>query len=235
MPPFGVLALQGDFAAHAEALLGLGVSVREIRRVDELAGLAGLVLPGGESSTLLNLMGGLDTATSGSILFEEKDLTKMKRSDLAFHRRFSVGMVFQTFNLIHYRSALENVSLAITFGREPRNNRKKKAAKLLSSVGLEHRLHHKPAELSGGEAQRVAVARALANSPKVLLADEPTGNLDSATSKEIVELLQGLNQSQKLTVIMVTHEQDTAEAVSDKVIRLLDGKIEGATIQGGAS
>lgn len=190
---------------------------------------------GSGKSTLLNLIGGLDTATSGSILFEDKDLSTMKRSDLARHRRLSVGMVFQSFNLIHYRSAIENVSLALTFGREPRNGRKRKAAELLSSVGLEHRLDHKPAELSGGEAQRVAVARALANNPKLLLADEPTGNLDSSTSKEIVDLLTDLNRSQGLTVVMVTHEQDTADAVSDKVIRLLDGKVESETSRGGGA
>lgn len=181
---------------------------------------------GSGKSTLLNLIGGLDTATSGSILFAGKDLTTMKRAELARHRRYGVGMVFQSFNLINYRTALENVSLALTFGREPRSNRRKKAKELLAGVGLEHRLDHLPAELSGGEAQRVAVARALANNPTVLLADEPTGNLDSATSKEIIDLLLHLNKSQGLTVLMVTHEQDTAEAVSDNVIRLMDGRIE---------
>ena len=190
---------------------------------------------GSGKSTLLNLIGGLDSATSGSIVFQDKDLTKMKRADLARHRRYGVGMVFQSFNLIHYRTALENVSLALTFGREPRSSRKETAAGLLAGVGLEHRLDHRPAELSGGEAQRVAVARALANNPAVLLADEPTGNLDSATSKEIIDLLIQLNQSRGLTVIMVTHEQDTADAVSTKVIRLMDGRIESETRRGGGS
>jgi putative ABC transport system ATP-binding protein len=188
---------------------------------------------GSGKSTLLNLIGGLDTATSGHILFEDKDLARMKRSDLARHRRHSVGMVFQSFNLIPYRSALENVSLALTFGSVPRRDRRKRAARLLASVGLEHRLEHVPAELSGGEAQRVAIARALANSPTVLLADEPTGNLDSATSREIVDLLRHLNGSRGLTVLMVTHERDTAEAVSHKVIHVLDGLIERETVGGG--
>ncbi len=180
---------------------------------------------GSGKSTLLNLIGGLDTATSGTIFFEEKDLTRMSRSELALHRRFSVGMVFQSFNLIPYRSALDNVTLALTFGRVPRQERKQRAGQLLSSVGLGHRLKHVPGELSGGEAQRVAIARALANNPSVLLADEPTGNLDSSTSSEIVGLLQQLNRHNGLTVLMVTHEQDSAKAVSHQVIQLLDGKV----------
>lgn len=180
---------------------------------------------GSGKSTLLNLIGGLDTATSGKILFKDKNLTQMKRSDLAQHRRFSVGMVFQSFNLIPYRTALENVTLALTFGCIPRHKRKSIAERLLSQVGLEHRLHHKPSELSGGEAQRVAIARALANNPAVLLADEPTGNLDSLTAGEIIGLIQNLNRDHGLTVLMITHEQEIAEAVSHKVIHLLDGKI----------
>ena len=149
----------------------------------------------------------------------------MKRFDLAQHRRFAVGMVFQSFNLIPYRSALDNVVLALTFGVIPRPKRKFIAEGLLSQVGLEHRLHHKPSELSGGEAQRVAIARALANNPAVLLADEPTGNLDSLTSEEIIGLIRNLNRDHGLTVLMVTHEQETAKSVSHKVIHLLDGKI----------
>ena len=180
---------------------------------------------GSGKSTLLNLIGGLDTATSGQIFFKDKNLTQMKRSELAQHRRFSVGMVFQSFNLIPYRSALDNVVLALTFGVIPRPKRKFIAEGLLSQVGLEHRLHHKPSELSGGEAQRVAIARALANNPAVLLADEPTGNLDSLTSEEIIGLIRNLNRDHGLTVLMVTHEQETAKSVSHKVIHLLDGKI----------
>ena len=180
---------------------------------------------GSGKSTLLNLIGGLDSASSGEIVFEEKNLTKMKRSDLALHRKYSVGMIFQSFNLINSRTALENVSLALTFGGVPRRLRKERSIELLQQVGLGERVVHKPTELSGGEAQRVAIARALANDPKVLLADEPTGNLDSITSKEIIELLLSLNRDKGLTVLLVTHDQETAEEVSKTVIRLKDGQI----------
>lgn len=180
---------------------------------------------GSGKSTLLNLVGGLDTTTSGHIYFAGEDLTRMKGPGLARHRRVSVGMVFQSFNLIPQRSALENVMLALTFGRLPRRQRRQRAEELLSDVGLSHRLDHQPGELSGGEAQRVAIARALANSPAMLLLDEPTGNLDSRTSKEIIDLIRRLNRETDLTVLMVTHEQDIADEVSQRIIRLLDGKI----------
>jgi len=180
---------------------------------------------GSGKSTLLNLIGGLDTASAGTIIFDSKDLRKMSRSELANHRRFSVGMIFQSFNLVKSRNALENVELALIFGGVPRNLRRKKATDLLTQVGLGNRLTHTPDELSGGENQRVAIARALANNPKVLLADEPTGNLDSETSKEIIEILRDLNKNHHLTVIMVTHDLETAEIISDHIIRMKDGKI----------
>ncbi len=180
---------------------------------------------GSGKSTLLNLIGGLDHATSGEIIFKERKMSRMKRSELAMHRRFSVGMIFQSFNLISSRTALENVSLALTFGGVPRRQRKQHSIELLEQVGLGARLTHKPSELSGGEAQRVAIARALANNPTVLLADEPTGNLDSVTSEEIVDLLLTLNKENSITVLLVTHDQETAEKVSKTVIRLKDGAI----------
>lgn len=182
---------------------------------------------GSGKSTLLNLIGGLDTATSGHIFFKDKDLSKMKRPELALHRRFSVGMIFQSFNLIPSKTALENITLALTFGGVPRHKRKPKAQELLEQVGLGSRITHKPSELSGGEAQRVAIARALANNPLVLLADEPTGNLDSVTSGEIIELMTNLNKDKGLTVLLVTHDTETAESVSHKIIRLVDGQIAG--------
>ena len=181
---------------------------------------------GSGKSTLLNLIGGLDTATSGHILIEDKDLTRMNRTELAQHRRNTVGMIFQSFNLIPSQTALENVELALAFANSPRIQRKKLASELLDQVGLSHRLNHKPGELSGGEAQRVAIARALTNQPVMLLADEPTGNLDSKTSKEIVSLLQKLNEEKKVTVLMVTHEEEIAKQVSHRMIHLLDGEID---------
>jgi putative ABC transport system ATP-binding protein len=180
---------------------------------------------GSGKSTLLNLIGGLDTATSGSIVFNDRDLTRMKSSELAVHRRSSVGMVFQSFNLVPHRTALENVMLALVFGRTGRQERRPRAKELLTSLGLGHRLDHRPGELSGGEAQRVAIARALANRPAMLLLDEPTGNLDSTTSEEIMGLVKHLNRNEGLTVLMITHEKDMAEAVSHRIIRLLDGRI----------
>jgi ABC-type lipoprotein export system ATPase subunit len=180
---------------------------------------------GSGKSTLLNLIGGLDTATSGRIFFRGRDLTTMKRPELARHRRLSVGMVFQSFNLIVHRSALDNVALALLFGGAKRGVRREKAVRLLASVGLGHRLNHKPGELSGGEAQRVAIARALANNPQALLLDEPTGNLDTATSLEIMNLIRKLNKERGITVLMVTHEQDVAATFSTKIVHLSDGRV----------
>ena len=180
---------------------------------------------GSGKSTLLNLIGGLDTATSGTIQVRKQELTRMKRMELALHRRKTVGMVFQSFNLIPSRTALENVTLALAFGGVRRRDRKPRAAGILKQLGLEPRLDHKPGELSGGEAQRVAIARALANNPDILLADEPTGNLDSKTSAEIIDLLCLFNREQGLTVLMVTHDELSASMVSNRILHFLDGKI----------
>ncbi|MCF8234691.1 MAG: ABC transporter ATP-binding protein [Bacteroidales bacterium] len=179
---------------------------------------------GSGKSTLLNLIGGLDKADSGRILFNGKDMSSFNRKEMALHRRTSVGMIFQSFNLIHHRTALGNVMLALAFGGVNSGKRKKRAMELLSDVGLGNRMDHKPTELSGGEAQRAGIARALANRPVLLLADEPTGNLDSQTAEEIMALLTGLNK-QGLSIIMVTHDQESATTVSDRVIRLKDGQI----------
>lgn len=184
---------------------------------------------GSGKSTLLNLIGALDRATSGQIYFRGKDLRRMSRVQMAEHRRFSVGMIFQSFNLIQSRNALENVELALAFGGVSRWKRRQRATELLASVGLADRLTHRPDELSGGETQRVAIARALANNPALLLADEPTGNLDSETSADIIDLLAGLNHKNKLSVIFVTHDVETAERIADRMIRIKDGRIESIT------
>lgn len=180
---------------------------------------------GSGKSTLLNLVGGLDTPTNGSIFFNGKDIAGLSRTELANHRRHHVGMIFQSFNLIYSRNALENVTLAMIFSGIPKKERKNKAISLLKQVGLGDRVFHRPDELSGGETQRVAIARALANDPEVILADEPTGNLDSQTAAEIIGLLIELNQTYRKTVLIITHDQQTAQKISHRVIRLLDGKI----------
>lgn len=180
---------------------------------------------GSGKSTLLNLIGGLDTPTSGEIIFHGKDIAGLSRLELAQHRRNRVGMIFQSFNLIYSRNALENVILSMIFNGIGRKERKEKAIRLLEQVGLGSRIYHRPDELSGGETQRVAIARALANDPDVILADEPTGNLDSQTAEEIIRLLIDLNNKFNKTILMITHDQQTALRISNRVIRLLDGRI----------
>jgi putative ABC transport system ATP-binding protein len=180
---------------------------------------------GSGKSTLLNLIGGLDKPSGGEIFFMDRDLAMMNRYELALHRRYSVGMIFQSFNLIPSRTALENVVLPLTFAGIGKKRRKQVARELLEQVGLADRIDHVPNELSGGETQRVAIARALANQPSMLLADEPTGNLDSHTAGEIVGLLRDLNKNKGITVLLVTHDQETAEQISDHIIRLKDGRI----------
>ena len=180
---------------------------------------------GSGKSTLLNLVGGLDRPTSGTIQFNARDLGKMTRYQLALHRRLGVGMIFQSFNLLPRRTALENIILPLTFAGVPRKRRKPRAKELLEQVGLGGRISHFPSELSGGEAQRVAIARALANEPEMILADEPTGNLDSSTAGEIIDLLVSLNKEKGLTILMVTHDKETANAVSNSIITLKDGNI----------
>lgn len=180
---------------------------------------------GSGKSTLLNLLGGLDTPTSGTIEVKGRKISEMGKHELALYRRYGAGMIFQSFNLISSRTALENVELPMIFSGVSKKERDERAAAILDKVGLSKRLTHRPSELSGGEQQRVAIARALVNRPQVLLADEPTGNLDSRTSREIVELLGGLNRSQGLTVIMVSHEEALAAEFAGKIIRLHDGQV----------
>ncbi len=180
---------------------------------------------GSGKSTLLNLIGGLDKPTEGNILYQNKNLATFTQTELANYRKFQIGMIFQSFNLITSYTALDNVTIALTFGGYARAQRKAKAKDLLNMVGLSERIHHKPSELSGGEAQRVAIARALANNPKVILADEPTGNLDTTTSEEIITLLQQLNEKHGITIVLVTHDQGIAEKISNRYIRLVDGRI----------
>ena len=180
---------------------------------------------GSGKSTLLNLLGGLDTPSAGTIEVDGALISAMDREALARYRRFGAGMVFQSFNLIMARTALENVELPLIFANVDKKDRRRRAADLLERVGLSQRAHHRPAELSGGEQQRVAVARALANGPRILLADEPTGNLDSRTAAEIVGLLAGLSSDRGMAIVMVSHEEDLLREFAHDIDRLRDGRV----------
>jgi ABC-type lipoprotein export system ATPase subunit len=195
--------------------------------VDEGRFVAVTGASGSGKSTLLNLLGGLDTPSAGTIEVAGALVSAMDRDALAKYRRFGAGMIFQSFNLVPSRTALENVELPLVFSDVDKKERRRRAAELLDRVGLAHRAGHRPPELSGGEQQRVAVARALVNDPRLLLADEPTGNLDSQTSREIVGLLAELNRSRHLTVVMVSHEESLVREYAQEVVRLRDGRVVG--------
>ena len=181
---------------------------------------------GSGKSTLLNMLGGLDHPTSGEVLFDQQSLAPLTKKQMARYRRHSVGMIFQNFNLIPTMTAAENVSLALAFGGLRGHERNQRAQELLERVGLADRITHRPSELSGGEQQRVAIARALANRPRVLLADEPTGNLDSTRAEELLSLLGEMVKSDALTILMVTHDRELAQRFADRIILMKDGKIE---------
>ncbi|HVF28476.1 MAG TPA: ABC transporter ATP-binding protein [Pyrinomonadaceae bacterium] len=181
---------------------------------------------GSGKSTLLNLFGGLDTPTQGEVVFNGRSLAPFSKREMARYRRHSVGMIFQNFNLITTMTAEENVALALAFGGARGRERTERARELLAGVGLGERAEHRPAELSGGEQQRVAIARALANRPRVLLADEPTGNLDSTRAHELLSLLREMVKRDNLTVLMVTHDSDLAARFSDHTIHMKDGRIQ---------
>ena len=179
---------------------------------------------GSGKSTLMNILGCLDSPTSGEYILNNKDVSKMPDNDLADVRNKEIGFVFQQFNLLPRLTAAENVALPLVYNGTPKKQRIEQALEMLRRVGLADRSHHKPNELSGGQNQRVAIARALVNNPSIILADEPTGNLDSKTSVEIMEIF-GKIQSEGNTVILVTHEEDIAN-FAHRVIRLKDGIIE---------
>lgn len=179
---------------------------------------------GSGKSTLMNIVGCLDTPTAGSYILNGQDVSNMSENSLAEVRNKEIGFVFQTFNLLPRQTSLENVALPLIYAGYSKADRTEKAMQALKNVGLEHRAGHRPNELSGGQRQRVAVARALVNDPSILLADEPTGNLDSKTSYEIMDLFDQIH-SKGNTVIMVTHEEDIAE-YAHRIVRLRDGLIE---------
>lgn len=181
---------------------------------------------GSGKSTAMNMVGALDYPTKGKVFLDGHDISHLSESALAQIRGRKIGFIFQQFNLIGTLSALDNVALPMMFQRVPAEKRRKRAAELLTNVGLGDRLHHKPTELSGGQQQRVAIARSLANDPEVILADEPTGNLDSTTGKAIVDYLQQLHRDGK-TIVMITHDQKLAK-FAQRVEFLKDGKIDNA-------
>ena len=205
--------------AVVRALDGVTISLE----AGEFVGLLGT--SGSGKSTLLNLIAGLDHPTSGSLTVFGRNLGEMSRADLSLHRRTSVGMIFQSFNLIPTMTAIENVALPMMFAGEARGVREGRAKTLLEQVGLGGRQAHRPKELSGGEQQRVSIARALANDPRILLADEPTGNLDSRTAQEILALLQELNTTTGRTLLLVTHDAALASRYVKRTITLSDGRV----------
>ena len=187
--------------------------------------LALLGSSGSGKSTLLNLIAGLDRPSSGSVVAQGQDLSKMSSLELARYRRQTVGMVFQSFNLLPRMTLEENVELPLRLAEVDRSERAARVREALQRVGLEKRIGHRPSELSGGEQQRTAIARALVNRPKILLADEPTGNLDSATGESILTLLREIQKNPGMTIIMVTHERTLAERFADRLAVMGDGKL----------
>ena len=179
---------------------------------------------GSGKSTLFNMIGGLDKPNEGSVFVNSVDIAQLTARELAFLRCHTIGYIFQTFNLITVRTALENVTLPMLFAGTPPEDAEVAGMKLLDKVGLGHRYHHRPSELSGGQQQRVAIARSLANSPAIILADEPTGNLDLKTGQEIIDLLRQLNAEHGVTIISATHDHKMLD-VSDRIFHIRDGKL----------
>jgi len=194
-------------------------------KVGELFGVVGT--SGSGKTTLLNLIGGLDTPSAGYLEVMGRSLESLGGRELALYRRSTVGTIFQVFHLLPARTALENVELPLMLQNVALQERRGRAVTALQQVGLEARADHRPSELSGGEQQRVAIARALAKNPKLLLADEPTGNVDSRTSQEILELIHQLNRGHGLTVILVSHDEEGVRRIADRIVRLEDGRIVG--------
>ena len=216
----GVTKVYGTGSAVMKALLEIDLHIGQ----GEFVAVMG---PSGSGkSTCMNILGCLDTPSGGSYLFEGIDVGKLSRDQRALLRRHYLGFVFQGFNLLNRTSALENVELPLVYRGIPPNERRTSALQALEAVGLKGWEKHTPGELSGGQQQRVAIARAIVTDPKVLLADEPTGNLDSARSREVMEMLAAFNRERGITIVLVTHDADMA-AYAKRIIRFLDGVIDG--------
>ena len=214
-----VSKVYGGAGTKVQALRGVSFNVASGERV------ALLGKSGSGKSTLLNLLGGLDRPTAGRIHLFGRDLASLNGNQRAEHRLKSVGMIFQSYQLIPTRTALQNVELPLVFAGVHPRDRRDAARSVLAAVGLAERLQHRPNQLSGGEKQRVAIARALINRPSVLLADEPTGNLDSATAREIIEVLLRIVAEHRMTLMVVTHDVELARTMADRIIRLVDGQL----------
>jgi putative ABC transport system ATP-binding protein len=205
-----------------------GVAVPALRGVSvtiPAGDYAAILGPSGSGkSTLMHLLGGLDRPTSGTLRIAGRDVTELSPTELARLRNHTIGFVFQSFHLLPRTTAVDNVALPLVYGAVRAGERRRRAAEMLDRVGLAHRLRHRPNQLSGGEQQRVAIARALVTGPTLLLADEPTGNLDSATGAEVLALLEALNRESGVAVVLVTHDQEVA-ARAARQIRMRDGVI----------
>lgn len=201
-------------------------ALRSVTRNIELGEYIALIgASGSGKSTLMNTLGCLDRPTHGSYLLDGEEVVTMNRDQRAKIRNRQLGFVFQSFNLLNRTSALENVELPLMYGKKiPARERRERAMEMLSKVGLADRYHHHPSQLSGGQQQRVAIARALVNRPSILMGDEPTGNLDSKTSREVIELFRELNEEQQITVILVTHDQNVARNAKRTIV-LRDGEV----------
>ena len=206
----------GDVAVHALR----GIDLR-VERGDFVAVMGA---SGSGKSTLMNLIGCLDVPSEGRYLLEEIDVSRLDDYELAFIRNRKIGFVFQSYNLVPRTTALRNVELPLIYARVPKSERRRRAEEALVAVGVGDRMHHVPSQLSGGQQQRVAIARAIVTEPAIVLADEPTGNLDSASGREVMEIFVGLNRAGR-TIVMITHEADIA-AYAKRVIHLVDGRVE---------
>jgi putative ABC transport system ATP-binding protein len=214
-----VSKVYGKGQAEMQALRGVNLRIH----AGEFVAVMG---PSGSGkSTCMNIIGCLDVPSSGTYLFEGVEVGKLSRDQLARLRRHYLGFIFQGFNLLHRTSALENVELPLVYRGLPASERHERARQALEAVGLKGWESHSPGELSGGQQQRVAIARAIVTDPLVLLADEPTGNLDSARSREVMDLLTGFNRNRGITIVMVTHEPDMA-SYAERIIHFLDGLVE---------
>lgn len=211
-----------EYRMKAETVRALAEVSVAVERGDFLAILG---TSGSGKSTLLNLFGGLDRPTSGEILFDGQSLAPLSPWEMSRYRLHRVGMIFQSFNLIPTMTARENVALALAFAGLGKGERRRRSLELLDRVGLSKRADHLPSELSGGEQQRVSIARAIANEPQALLADEPTGNLDSSRAAEVMGVLDEMRRLDGKTIVLVTHDQELADRFATRVIRLKDGKV----------